>query len=96
MRLRYTPGIDAAGDVVVATANAMRSHGDAMFTKLRSHIGNKDFDGQMAIALDEAQQRWTLRCDELANSENRFGIATKDCFADMMATDARRAAAIGK
>lgn len=90
--LRYTDGIDAAGDDVITCADRIRQAGDDMFTHLRNLISSDQLSGEgIAAALDASQQRWNTACNEFATAEQQFGMKTKDAFANMMAADHRGA-----
>lgn len=92
MQLRYTPGIDAAGDSVVSAANNIRRLGDEMYTHLRNLVGSEQLSGPgIAQALEASQQRWNAACNEFALAEQKFGMRTKDAYANMMAADQRGA-----
>ncbi|HLU44399.1 MAG TPA: hypothetical protein VKZ67_05175 [Natronosporangium sp.] len=90
--LRYTPGIDAAGDEVIGHAGAIRQAGEEMFTYLNQMCESGQLRGEgIEKALRESHQRWNIACDEFAAKEEQFGIAVKDAYANMIATDMRYA-----
>lgn len=90
--VRYTPGIDAAGDDVVTCSGGMRQAGDDMYSYLNNMCESGQLRGDgIEQALRASQQRWHAACAEFADQEERFGVACKDAYANMIATDLRYA-----
>ena len=88
--LRYTPGIDAAGDEVIGHAGAIRQAGEEMFTYLgqmreSGQLPGEGIEGAMIAPAVEHRVRRVRR------QEEQFGIAVKDAYANMIATDMRYA-----
>lgn len=90
MHMRYTPGIDSAGDGVISCAGNIERIGNDMYTHLRNLVGSDQLSGEgIAAALEASQARWNTACAEFAAAEQRFGTTTKDSYANMMAADQR-------
>lgn len=90
MHLRYTPSIDVTGDGVVTCADTIQQIGAEMYSYLRGLIGSDQLSGEgIARALDESQERWNTACDEFSAAERKFGLTTKESYANMIAADVR-------
>ena len=59
---------------------------------LRGLIDSGKLSGDgIAQALEQSQTRWNKACDEFAEAERKFGLTTKESYANMIAADYRGA-----
>lgn len=90
--MRYTEGVQAAGESVVNHANNIRRMGEDMYDHLRGLMDSGQLTGEgIAQALTDSQTRWRAACDDFAQAEEDFGNRTQDAYVNMMAADHRGA-----